>query len=119
MQKLLVTLGLWATLFGALTATAPAPAGASPTLPLPPPRMVAPDLADLKLADALTPAPLPFPFPLRAELSAEIATQPTGLPGSIWVICVVRNKGFVSSGPFQTLLSKVYVGTPSLPGPAV
>ena len=45
--------------------------------------------------------------------------EATGVPGSTWVVCIVRNTGPIGSGPFETLLTKVYVGTPMLPGPAV
>jgi hypothetical protein len=118
MKRALITLSLWAAVIGAGAALLPRPAAASPTLPLPPPQLIQPDLKELKLPEAPK-LSLPFPFPFRAELSAEIYQRPTRSPGSVWVIGVVRNTGLVGSGPFQTRLAKAYVGTPSLPGPAV
>ena len=32
---------------------------------------------------------------------------------------MVRNTGLLNSGPFQTLITRVYAGTPWLPGPAI
>jgi hypothetical protein len=117
MKKLLTTISLCVTVFSALAATAPRSASATPTIPIPPPRLAVPDLKGIDVASpnlSLFP-----PFLLRAELDAHIYLKPTGFPGYVWVICVVRNTGLISSGPFETLLTKVYVGTPMLPGPAV
>src|SRR5688500_825682 len=95
MTKLLTTLGLYATAFAALAALAPRPAAATPSIPIPPPHLIAPDLRSIK--------PLPLPrlalFPLRAELTAQVIEKPTGIPGWSWVICVVRNTGLKNSGP--------------------
>jgi hypothetical protein len=117
MKNLLVTLSLTASLTGSLAVTRTA--SASPTLPLPPPQMTLPDLTklDLKPIQAMPLSPLFF----RAELTADLYTQPVGpnYPHWHWVICVVRNTGLISSGPFQTLITRVYAGTPSLPGPAI
>jgi hypothetical protein len=117
MNKLLSTVGLCAITFGSLAAVAPRPAAATPSIPIPPPLM-APDLRDLKLKPAVK-LPLLSPVFFRAELTADVIEKPTGIPGWSWVICVVRNTGLRNSGPFQTLLTKIYVGTPMLPGPAV
>jgi hypothetical protein len=118
MNKQLITIGLCAAVFASLAAVAPRPAAATPSIPIPPPRLIAPDLRYIKLNPAPKLAILP-PFLFRAELTSQIIEQPTGIPGLSWVICVVRNTGLKNSGPFQTLLTKVYVGTPTLPGPAV
>jgi hypothetical protein len=112
MKKLLTTMSLCVTVFSVLAAVAPRPAGATPSIPIPPPAAM--DLQEMKLAEA--PKPLFLP---RAELDAHIYLKKTAIPGLVGVVCVVRNIGLLNSGPFQTLLSKVYVGTPALPGPAV
>jgi hypothetical protein len=117
MKRLITTLGLCVTVFSAMAVTAPRPANATPSIPIPPPRLAVPDLKGIDVASPkLSIYP---PFLLRAELSSHIYLRPTGFPGYTWVICVVRNTGLINSGPFQTLLTKVYVGTPQLPGPAV
>jgi hypothetical protein len=120
MKKLLATVGLCAALSGSLAALAIAPASASPTLPLPPPRLALPNIQNLPLDTASRIMVPPFPF-LRAELSAHLFTQPVGpsYPHLHWIICVVQNSGFLASGPFETLITRVYAGTPSLPGPAI
>ena len=113
MNKLLVTAALSATVFSSMVALSPGRAAATPSIPIPPPQLIAPDLRNLQ------PVPPVLLSPFRAELSAHIVTRPTGYPGWTWVICIVRNTGPRNSGPFQTLLTKIYVGTPALPGPAV
>ena len=117
MKNLLVTLGLTAALTGSLAAIRPA--SASPTLPLPPPRMTLPDMSQLDLKPI--PAMPLLPIQFKAELTAQLYTQPVGpnYPHWHWIICVVRNTGLLNSGPFQTLITRVYAGTPSLPGPAI
>lgn len=120
MKKLLVTAGLCAAIASSMIAVGTSPVSASPTLPLPPPGLSLPNISQLPLRPILS---LPIgPFPLfRAELTAQLYTQPVGpnYPHLHWVICVVRNSGLIASGPFQTLITRVYAGTPSLPGPAI
>jgi hypothetical protein len=117
MKNLLVTLSLTAALAGSFVSIRPA--SASPTLPLPPPQIGAPDLKqlDLKPIPAMSLTPILF----KAELTAQLYTQPVGqsYPHWHWIIAVVRNTGLLSSGPFETLITRVYAGTPSLPGPAI
>src|SRR6266498_2750084 len=108
MKKPLTTMSLCLSVFSVLAAVAPRPAVATPSIPIPPP-LAAMDLQDTKLAEAPK-SQLPL-FLLRAELDAHIYLKPTGFPGYTWVICVVRNTGPIGSGPFETLLTKVYVAT--------
>ncbi len=119
MKKLLVTLGLCAAIVSSLTA-ATSPASASPTLPLPPPNVALPDLSALQTQPVAPLSILPFPL-FRAELTAQLYTQPIGpsYPHWHWIILVVKNSGLLGSGPFQTLITRVYAGTPMLPGPAI
>jgi hypothetical protein len=119
MKNLLVTLSLTAALAGSLAAIRPAPVNATPSIPIPPPQIGAPDLSKLALKPILAMPLLPIQF--KAELTADLYTQPVGpnYPHWHWIIAVVRNTGLVSSGPFQTLITRVYAGTPSLPGPAI
>src|SRR5262245_45171712 len=116
MNKLLVTTALCAALFSSIAALTPRPAAATPSIPIPPP-LSASELKEFQ------PAPLVSSslrlFPLAPELSAYIYTRPMAQSGWTWVICVVQNIGLRNSGTFQTLLTKTYVGTPTLPGLAV
>src|SRR5947199_7118625 len=117
MKNLLVTLSLTAALAGSLAAVRPV--SATPSIPIPPPLMGAPDLSKLNLKPI--PAMPLLPIQFKAELTAQLYTQPVGpnYPHWHWIICVVRNTGLLNSGPFQTLITRVYAGTPSLPGPAI
>src|SRR5437867_458863 len=106
MKNLLVTLSLTAALTGSLAAIRPA--SATPSIPIPPPQMALPDLSKLapKPIQALPLLPIQF----KAELTAQLYTQPVGpnYPHWHWIICVVRNTGLINSGPFQTLITRVY-----------
>jgi hypothetical protein len=120
MKKLLVTFALCAAISSSLAALTTSPATASPTLPLPPPRAALPDLANLA-AQPVSSLPVPPILLLRAELTAQLFTQPVGpaYPQWHWIICVVTNSGLIASGPFETQITRIYAGTPMLPGPAI
>jgi hypothetical protein len=115
MKKLILALGLTATVVTSLAVTAPVRADGTQILP----QLVQPDLSDLHLRPAPVIDKLLFPV-LRAELTSQLFVfygynpvfNPHPYPGYPVIWCYVKNSGYIGTGWFKTLIRIQRYGTP-------